>query len=66
MKTVILWLKILFLNFVPKQNVLAEVKVLDVSKAIQENDILVKTIETNDNFFAEGICYYFKKIIRKR
>ena len=42
-------------NFVSKEDVLAEIKALDVSKAIQENDIPVKTIKANDNFFAEAI-----------
>ena len=34
---------------------------LDVSKAIQESDILVKIIKANENFFAEAICFYFNK-----
>ena len=34
---------------------------LDVSKAIQESDIPIKIIEANENFFAEAICFYFKK-----
>ena len=28
---------------------------------VQENDIPVKIIETNDNFFAEAICHYSNK-----
>ena len=36
-------------------------KVLDVSKAIQESDIPVKIITANENFFAEAICFYFNK-----
>ena len=47
------------LNFVSKEDVLTEIKVLDVSKAIQESDIPVKIIKTNENFFAEAICVYF-------
>ena len=34
---------------------------LDVSKAIQESYIPVKIVETNGNFFAEAICFYFNK-----
>ena len=34
---------------------------LDVSKGIQESDILVKIIKANENFFAEAICFYFNK-----
>ena len=34
---------------------------LDVSKAIQESDIPVKTIKANENFFAEAIYFYFNK-----
>ena len=34
---------------------------LDVSKAIQESDIPIKIIEATENFFAEAICFYFKK-----
>ena len=34
---------------------------LDVSKAIQESDIPVKTIKANENFLAEAICFYFNK-----
>ena len=48
-------------NFVSKQDVLTEIKVLDVSKAIQESDIPVKIIKANENFFAEAICFYFNK-----
>ena len=47
-------------NFVSKEDFLTEIKVLDVSKAIQESDIPVKTINANENFFAEAICFYFK------
>ena len=46
-------------NFVFKENVLTEIKVLDVSKATQETDIPVKIIKANENFFAEAICFYF-------
>ena len=48
-------------NFVFKEDVLTEIKVLDVSNAIQKSDILLKTIKANENFFAEAICSYFKK-----
>ena len=34
---------------------------LEFSKAIQESDIPIKIIKTNDNFFAEAICFYFNK-----
>ena len=49
-------------NFVFKENVLTEIKVLDVSKATQETDILVKIIKVNENFFAEAICFYFYRL----
>ena len=45
-------------NFVSKENVLTEIKVLDFSKAIQESDIPVKIIIANENFFAEAICFF--------
>lgn len=48
-------------DFISNENVLAEVKALDVSKTFQENDIPIKIIKTNDNFFAEAICCYFNK-----
>ena len=48
-------------NFVSKENVLTEIKVLDVSKAIQKGDVPVKIIKTNDNFFAEAISFYSNK-----
>ena len=48
-------------NFVSKEDVLTEIKVLDVSKAIQESDIPVKIIKANENFFAKAICFYFNK-----
>ena len=48
-------------NFVSKEDVLREIKMLDVSKAIQESDIPVKIIKANENFFAEAICFYFNK-----
>ena len=50
-----------FFNFVSKEYVLTEIKMLDVSKAIQESDIPVKIIKANENFFAEAICFYFNK-----
>ena len=36
-------------------------KLLDVSKAIQESDIPVKIVKANENFIAEAICFYFNK-----
>ena len=48
-------------NFVSKEDVLTEIKVLDVSKAIQESDVPVRIIKANENFFAEAICFYFNK-----
>ena len=48
--------KFLF-NFVSKEDVLAEIKELDVGKAIQENDVPVKIIKTNENLFVEVTCY---------
>ena len=48
-------------SFVSKEDVLTEIKMLDVSKAIQESDIPVKIIKANENFFAEAICFYFNK-----
>ena len=48
-------------SFTSKEDVLTEIKVLDVSKAIQESYIPVKIVETNGNFFAEAICFYFNK-----
>ena len=38
-------------NFVSKKDVLAEIKVLDVSKNVQESDIPVKIIKAKENFF---------------
>ena len=48
-------------NFVSKEDVLTEIKMLDVLKAIQESEILVKIIKANENFFAELICFCFNK-----
>ena len=48
-------------NFVSKEDVLTETKVLDVSKVIQESDVPVKMIKANKNFFAELTCFYFNK-----
>ena len=39
-------------NFVSKEDVLTEIKMLNVSKAIQESDIPVKIINAKENFFA--------------
>ena len=46
-------------NFISKEDVLTVIKMMDVSKAIQESDIPVKIIETNENFFAEAFFYFF-------
>ena len=48
-------------SFVSKEDRLTEIKVLDVSKAIQESDIPVKISRANENFFAEAICFYLSK-----
>ena len=53
-------------NFVSKEGVLTEIKVLYVSKTIQESDIPVKIIKANDNFFAESICFYFNISLENR
>ena len=47
-------------NFFSK-DALTEKKVLNVPKAIQESDIMLKFIKANENFFAEAICFYFNK-----
>ena len=44
-------------NFVFKEDVLTEIKVLDVSKAIQESDIPGKIIKANKNFFAKQFVF---------
>ena len=49
-------------NLVSKEDVLTEIKMLDVSKAIQESGIPVKIIKAKENFFAEAICFYFNKV----
>ena len=38
------------INFVSKEDFLKEVKVLDVSKALQESDMSVKIIKANEYF----------------
>ena len=48
-------------NFISKEDVLTEIKVLAVSKVIQESDSPVKIIKANKSFFAEAICFYFSK-----
>ena len=48
-------------NFVSKEDVVTETRMLDVSKAIQESDITVKINKANENSFAEVICFYFNK-----
>ena len=50
-------------NSVSKEDVFTEIKMLDVSKAIQESDTPVKIIKANENFFAEAICFYFNKAL---
>ena len=52
------FLSILFL----KKTFLEMSRSLDVSKAIQENDIPVKIITANNNFFAGEICIKLSKI----
>ena len=44
-------------NFVSKEDVLTEIKMMDVSKAIQESGIPIKIMKANDNFLAEAICF---------
>ena len=44
-------------NFVSKEDVLTEIKVLDVSKAIQESDIPGKIIKANENFFVKKFVF---------
>ena len=51
-------------GFVSKEDVFTEIKVLDVSKTIQESDIPVEVIKSNENFFAEAICFYFNKSLQ--
>ena len=48
-------------NFVSKEDVLTEIEVLDVSKAIQESDLSDKIIKANEIFFADAICFCFNK-----
>ena len=48
-------------DFVSEEDVPTEIKMLDVSKAIQESDIPIDIIKANENFFAEAICFYFNK-----
>ena len=47
------------MNFVSK--VLTKLKVLNVSKVIQENDIPGKIIKANEDFFGKQFCFYFNK-----
>ena len=44
-------------NFISKEDVLTEIKMMDVSKAIQESGIPIKIMKANDNFLAEAICF---------
>ena len=48
-----------FFSFILKEDVLRETTMLDNLKAIQESNILVKTIKENGDFFAEVICKHF-------
>ena len=48
-------------SFVFRKDVFAEIKMLNVSKAIQESDILVKIIKRNESFFTKAILFYFNK-----
>ena len=48
-------------NFVSKEDVLTEIKVLRVSKVIQVSDTPVKIIKANENFFTEATCFNFNK-----
>ena len=48
-------------KFASKESAVTEIEVLDVSKAIQESDILVKIIKANENFFAKAFCFCFNK-----
>ena len=50
-------------NFVSKEDVLTEIKLLDVSKTIQESDIPIKIIKANGDFFAEATTFYFNKAL---
>ena len=44
-------------NFVSKEDVLTEIKVLDVSKAIQESDVPVRVIKANENFLRKQFVF---------
>ena len=48
-------------NFISKEDVVAEIKVLDATETIHKNHIPVKIIKTNNISFAEAICCYFNK-----
>ena len=50
-------------NFVSQEDVFTEIKMLDVSKAIQESVIPIKVVKANKNFFAETIYFYFNKAL---
>ena len=45
------------MNFVSKEEVLTKLKVLNVSKVIQENDIPGKIIKANEYFFAKQFVF---------
>ena len=42
-----------YLDFVSKEDVLTEIKIMDVSKAIQERDISVEIIKSNEDFLLQ-------------
>ena len=46
-----------FFNFISKEDVLHEIKVVDVSISIQESDIPFKIIKVNEYLFAEAIFF---------
>ena len=48
---------------VDKNNVLKEIKGLSANKAVQNNDIPVKVLKENANFFAEQITLHFNAVI---
>ena len=50
-------------NFISKEDVLKEIKMLHVSKAMHESDIPVKIIKANESFIAEAICFYLNKAL---
>ena len=51
------------LSTVEKVDVIREIKKLSIKKAIQDNDIPVKILKDNVNFFADYICIFCKYTI---